>query len=314
MSKNIESHQIEDRIFKPSKEFAKKARISSMAEYKKLWKESVDKPTKFWAREAKELSWQKKWKKVLEWKAPDAKWFVGGKLNVSESCVDQHANGPRRNKAAIIFEGEPGDKRVITYAQLHREVCKWANILIGQGIKPKDRVLIYMPMIPEAAFAMLACARIGAVHSVVFGGFSADSIADRLEDSEAEHIITADGGWRRGKIVPLKDNVDDAIAKNSSIKSVIVVKRTAQESFTPEAFVLRRSMPWAEGNRGGLVFTAFGHSFSAYEALLGRMCGAEDGIVDALFTFSEPETGAYFWCPPMHQGRLDLRAVGMAGA
>ena len=229
MSKNIESHQIEDRIFKPSKEFAKKARISSMAEYKKLWKESVDKPTKFWAREAKELSWQKKWKKVLEWKAPDAKWFVGGKLNVSESCVDQHANGPRRNKAAIIFEGEPGDKRVITYAQLHREVCKWANILIGQGIKPKDRVLIYMPMIPEAAFAMLACARIGAVHSVVFGGFSADSIADRLEDSEAEHIITADGGWRRGKIVPLKENVDDAIAKNSSIKSVIVVKRTAQD-------------------------------------------------------------------------------------
>ena len=229
MSNNIESHQVEDRIFKPSKEFAKKARISSMAEYKKLWKESVDKPTKFWAREAKELSWQKKWKKVLEWKAPDAKWFVGGKLNVSESCVDQHANGPRRNKAAIIFEGEPGDKRVITYAQLHREVCKWANILIGQGIKPKDRVLIYMPMIPEAAFAMLACARIGAVHSVVFGGFSADSIADRLEDSEAEHIITADGGWRRGKIVPLKDNVDDAIAKNSSIKSVIVVKRTAQD-------------------------------------------------------------------------------------
>jgi len=229
MSENIESHQIEDRVFKPSREFSKKARISSMAEYKKLWKESVEKPNKFWAREASELNWQKKWTKVLDWKAPDAKWFVGGKLNVSESCVDQHAKGPRRNKAAIIFEGEPGDKRVITYAQLHREVCKWANILTAQGVKPKDRVLVYMPMIPEAAFAMLACARIGAVHSVVFGGFSADSIADRLDDSGAEHIITADGGWRRGKIVPLKDNVDAAITKNSSIKSVIVVKRTAQD-------------------------------------------------------------------------------------
>ncbi|MFC7338489.1 acetate--CoA ligase [Haloferula chungangensis] len=229
MSNNIESHQVENRVFKPSKEFAKKARVSSMAEYKKLWKESVDKPTKFWAREAKELCWQKKWKEVLDWKAPHAKWFVGGELNVSESCVDQHAKGKRRNKAAIIFEGEPGDKRVITYAQLHREVCKWANVLIGQGVHPHDRVLIYMPMIPEAAFAMLACARIGAVHSVVFGGFSADSIADRLEDSGAEHIITADGGWRRGKIIPLKDNVDAAIKSNASIKSVIVVKRTEQK-------------------------------------------------------------------------------------
>jgi acetyl-CoA synthetase len=229
MSSNIESHQTEERVFKPSKEFSKKARVSSMAKYKKLWKESVEKPKKFWAREASELCWQKKWKKVLDWKAPDAKWFVGGKLNVTESCVDRHAKGSRKNKAAIIFEGEPGDKRVITYAQLHREVCKWANILIAQGIQPKDRVLIYMPMIPEAAFAMLACARIGAVHSVVFGGFSADSIADRLEDSGAEHIITADGGWRRGKIIPLKASVDAAIKTNTSIKSVIVVKRTEQK-------------------------------------------------------------------------------------
>ena len=229
MSKNIESHQTEDRVFRPSRDFAKKARVSSMAEYKRLWKESIDKPKKFWAREAKELSWRKKWTKVLDWKAPDAKWFVGGKLNVTESCVDRHAKGPRRNKAAIIFEGEPGDKRVITYGQLHREVCKWANILIAQGIKPKDRVLIYMPMIPEAAFAMLACARVGAVHSVVFGGFSADSISDRLEDSGAKHIITADGGWRRGKIVPLKDNVDAAIESNRTIQSVVVVRRTEQK-------------------------------------------------------------------------------------
>ncbi|MGB6221297.1 acetate--CoA ligase [Haloferula sp.] len=229
MSNNIESHQTEHRIFKPSKAFSKKARISSMAQYKKLWKESVESPKKFWAREAKELCWQKKWKKALDWKAPDAKWFIGGKLNVSESCVDRHAKGPRKNKAAIIFEGEPGDKRVITYAQLHREVCKFANVLLAQGVKPKDRVLIYMPMIPEAAFAMLACARIGAVHSVVFGGFSADSIFDRLEDSGAEHIITADGGWRRGKIVPLKNNVDEAIKNLKTIQSVIVVKRTGQK-------------------------------------------------------------------------------------
>ena len=228
MSQNIESHLVEDRVFKPAKEFSKKARISSMAEYKRLWTESVEKPQKFWAREASELSWREKWSKVLEWKAPDAKWFVGGKLNVCENCVDRHAFGPRKNKAAIIFEGEPGDRRVITYAQLHRDVCRFANVLLKQGVKAKDRVLIYMPMVPEAAVAMLACARIGAVHSVVFGGFSSESILDRLTDSGARHIITADGGWRRGKIVPLKDNIDEALTHNRDVKSVIVLKRTGQ--------------------------------------------------------------------------------------
>jgi acetyl-CoA synthetase len=200
-----------------------------MAQYKKLWQESVDKPQVFWAREAKELSWREPWKKVLEWKAPDAKWFVGGKLNVCENCVDRHAAGSRRNKAAIIFEGEPGDKRVITYGQLHREVSRFANVLLAKGVKAKDRVLVYMPMIPEAAVAMLACARIGAVHSVVFGGFSSESIVDRLEDSGATHVVTADGGWRRGKIVPLKDNVDEALERYHGIKSVIVFKRTGQD-------------------------------------------------------------------------------------
>ncbi|MFM2242233.1 MAG: acetate--CoA ligase [Verrucomicrobiota bacterium] len=216
-------------LFVPDKGFSSKARISSMTQYRRLWRESINDPDTFWAREASELSWRQPWSKVLDWKAPDAKWFVGGKLNVCENCVDRHALGDRRNKAAIIFEGEPGDRRTITYSQLHREVCQFANVLLGQGVKAKDRVLIYMPMIPEAVIAMLACARIGAVHSVVFGGFSAESIADRLEDSGAAHIVTADGGWRRGKVVPLKENVDLAIAKNKAIKSVVVFRRTGQE-------------------------------------------------------------------------------------
>ncbi|MGJ8724167.1 MAG: acetate--CoA ligase [Roseibacillus sp.] len=229
MSKNIETHLHEKRIFKPSKEFSKQARVSSMAEYKRLYQESIDKPNTFWAREAKELSWQKKWTKVLNWKAPYAEWFVGGKLNVSETCLDQHLTTHRRNKAAIIWEGEPGETRTLTYLQLHREVCLFSNVLLNQGIKSKDRVIIYMPMVPEAAIAMLACARIGAVHSVVFGGFSADSIADRIEDSGATAVITADGGYRRGKIVPLKASVDAALKKQKGIKTVIVHQRTGED-------------------------------------------------------------------------------------
>ncbi len=225
MSKSIQSHLSEERVFLPSKEFSAKARISSLTQYKKLYKESIDKPQVFWGREAKELEWRQPWTKALEWKAPFAKWFVGGKLNVAENCVDRHANSARRNKAAIIFEGEPGDKRVITYGQLQREVCQFANVLEKNGVKAKDRVLIYMPMIPEAAVAMLACARIGAVHSVVFGGFSADSIVDRLEDSGASVIVTADGGWRRGKVVPLKENVDTALEKYTHVRKVLVFQR-----------------------------------------------------------------------------------------
>ncbi|MGB1760367.1 MAG: acetate--CoA ligase [Verrucomicrobiales bacterium] len=225
MTKRIESHLSEDRIFAPPKEFSKSAKIKSLSQYKKLYKESIKSPSKFWASEAKELKWQKKWDKVLQWKAPFAKWFVGGKINASENCIDRHLDGPRKNKAAIIWEGEPGEVRTLTYAQLHREVCKFSNVLKKQGIKKKDRVIIYMPMVPEAAIAMLACARIGAVHSVVFGGFSATSILDRVEDSGATAIITADGGWRRGKIVPLKANVDEAIKKIKSVKKVIVLER-----------------------------------------------------------------------------------------
>ncbi|HVJ46829.1 MAG TPA: acetate--CoA ligase [Luteolibacter sp.] len=231
MSKSSKAKPAPEIIHKPSKEFSSKARIPSMAAYNRLYKESIEQPEKFWAGEAKELLWQKPWSKVLDWKPPFAKWFDGGKLNVAENCVDRHAVGPRKNKAAIIWEGEPGDKRVITFAQLHREVCRFANVLEKNGIKKGDRVLIYMPMVPEAAFAMLACARIGAVHNVVFGGFASEAILDRLEDSGSVAVITADGGWRRGKVIPLKPAVDEALSRYTAakIKRVIVLKRTGND-------------------------------------------------------------------------------------
>ena len=219
----------ENTEFKPSKDFSKNARVKSMAQYKKMHAESIDKPNIFWAREAKELKWQKKWDKVLDWKAPNAKWFSGAKVNICENCVDRHVEEGRGNKAAIIWEGEPGDKRVITYRQLLRDVSRFANALIAEGIKSKDNVLIYMPMTPEASIAMLACARIGAVHSVVFGGFSAESIKDRLDDSKAVAVITCDGGWRRGGNVALKDNVDQALKGNKTVKTVIVQKRIGND-------------------------------------------------------------------------------------
>jgi len=229
METNIESHLIEKRVFKPAKDFSKNACIKSLAQYRKMYRESMRQPDAFWAREAKELVWRKPWKKVLEWKAPFAKWFVGGQLNLSENCLDRHLDGPRRNKAAIIWEGEPGEKRTLTYQQLHREVCRFANVLKRNKIRKGDRVIIYLPALPEAAIAMLACARIGAVHSVVFGGFSADSIRDRIADSGAIGLITADGSYRRGAIVPLKNNVDHALSGGTSVKRVIVFKRVGNE-------------------------------------------------------------------------------------
>ncbi len=226
MSKSIESRLVEKRVFKPTREFSKAARLGSLADYRRLYETSIAQPEKFWAAQAGELVWQQKWTKVLDWKPPFAKWFVGGKLNASENCLDRHLLGARRNKAAIIWEGEPGEKRTLTYHQLHREVCKFANVLKRNGVKRGDRVLIYLPLIPEAAVAMLACARIGAVHSVVFGGFSAESIKDRLADSGAKVVITADGGYRRGQTVTLKQNVDRAIEGNPAIRRVIVFRRT----------------------------------------------------------------------------------------
>lgn len=234
----------EDRVFPPRKDFSKAAHIKSLAQYRKLYNESIRSPEKFWAKQAKnELVWFKPWKKVLQWKEPFAKWFVGGQLNVSYNCLDRHLNTPIANKAALIWEGEPaapgkpGEERTLTYKQLHREVCLFANVLKRHGIKKGDRVLIYLPMVPEAAIAMLACARIGAVHSVVFGGFSAQSVADRIQDCQAKLVITADGGFRRGAVVPLKQNVDEALtladAKGEllakSIEKVIVLRRANNE-------------------------------------------------------------------------------------
>lgn len=228
--KNTTTTKIDENTeFKPSKEFSKQARVSSMAQYKRMHKESIEQPDTFWAKEANDLKWQKKWDKVLDWKAPNAKWFSGAKLNVCENCVDRHVEEGRGNKAAIIWEGEPGDKRVITYRQLLRDVSRFANALTAEGIKAKDNVLIYMPMTPEATIAMLACARIGAVHSVVFGGFSAESIKDRLEDSKAVAVITCDAGWRRGGTVALKENVDAALKGNKLVKTVIVQKRIGND-------------------------------------------------------------------------------------
>jgi len=234
----------EERIFPCPKEFARSAHIKSLAQYQKLYKESIRSPEKFWGKQAKnELVWFKSWKKVLQWKEPFAKWFVGGQINVSYNCLDRHLGTATANKAALIWEGEPaapgkpGEDRTLTYKQLHREVCLFANVLKRNGVKKGDRVLIYLPMVPEAAISMLACARIGAVHSVVFGGFSAQSVADRIYDSQAKVVVTADGGFRRGTVVPLKHNVDEGLALKDaqgellakSIQKVIVLRRANNE-------------------------------------------------------------------------------------
>jgi len=229
MHDTIESHLKEKRVFKASPDFVKRARINSLSQYRRMYRESIARPDKFWSREANELLWRKRWRRVLDWKPPFAKWFVGGQLNLSENCLDRHLTTHRRNKAAIIWEGEPGEQRTLTYAQLHREVCRFANVLKRNKIGKNDRVIIYLPNLPEAAIAMLACTRIGAVHSVIFGGFSPDSIRDRIADSGAIALITADGGYRRGGIVPLKRNVDEALRGGTSIKRVIVFQRARNE-------------------------------------------------------------------------------------
>jgi acetyl-CoA synthetase len=225
----ITSVSREHRKFRPSAEFKAQANIGSEALYKRLYAESVNSPERFWKRQANDLlHWRKPFRKVLQWKLPHAKWFLGGQLNVSENCLDRHLGTARENKAALIFEGEPGDVRTLTYRQLHREVCRCANMLAGLGLKKGDRVAIYMPMVPEAVVAMLACTRIGAVHTVIFGGFSSEAIKDRVNDCQAKMVITADGGWRRGKIVELKANVDRALPSTPSVTHVVVLRRTGQ--------------------------------------------------------------------------------------
>ncbi|MEM1157360.1 MAG: acetate--CoA ligase [Verrucomicrobiota bacterium] len=229
-SKNIESLAKESRIINPKATFRKKALVKSEEEYLKLYKQSVRSPEKFWNMASKDLHWFKNWRTLSKWKHPFAEWFIGGKLNVSYNCVDRHVDGPLRNKAAIIWEGEPGDKVTLTYQQLHTEVCKFSNVLQSQGVKAGDRIAIYMPMIPESVVVMLACTRIGAPHTVVFGGFSAESLKERINDCGAKLVVTADGGYRRGKMLPLKEAVDGALAGGcKSVKSVIVVKRTGQD-------------------------------------------------------------------------------------
>jgi acetyl-CoA synthetase len=233
----IESILNEKRQFPPSAEFSQNARIKSLEEYQALYDQAAANPEQFWEQLAeKELHWFKKWDKVLDWQPPNAKWFVGGQMNISYNCLDRHLTTHRKNKAALIWEGEPGDSRTLTYAQLHREVCQMANVIKEMGVKKGDRVGIYMPMIPEAAVAMLACARIGAAHTVIFGGFSAESLKDRLVDAQAKLVITADGGWRKESIVALKEQVDKAIDLGaSSVEHVLVVKRTGQEiAMTPD--------------------------------------------------------------------------------
>ena len=227
----IDSILQEKRVFKPSPEFASQAAIKNMTEYHKLYALAERDPSGFWAKLAeKELHWFERWGQTLDWQPPFAKWFVNGKINISYNCLDRHLTTERRDKPALIWEGEPGDSRTLTYAQLHQEVCQMANVIKRLGVKRGDRVGIYMPMIPEAAIAMLACARIGAAHSVVFGGFSAEALKARLQDAEAKLVITADGGWRKDKIVPLKIAVDQAIAQDvPTVKNVLVVQRTKQE-------------------------------------------------------------------------------------
>ncbi len=228
---NIESTLQEKRLFPPTAEFSQNAHIKSLEEYQQLCDRASRDPQKFWAELAsQELHWFQKWDTVLDWQPPFAKWFEGGKTNISYNCLDRHLTTWRKNKAALIWEGEPGDSRTLTYAQLHREVCQFANVLKQLGIQKGDRVGIYMPMIPEAAISMLACARIGATHSVVFGGFSAEALRDRLIDVEAKLVITADGGWRKGAIVALKEQVDKALAEDGvpTVKSILVVQRTKQ--------------------------------------------------------------------------------------
>ena len=225
-STDISSLLRENRTFEPAPQFSQRAHIRSREEYDRIYQRSVDDPEGFWSDIARELHWFKPWSKVLEWNEPFAKWFVGGQINISYNCLDQHILTWRKNKAALIWEGEPGDTRTLTYGQLHTEVSKFANVLKSLGIESGDRVALYMPMIPELAVAMLACARIGATHSVVFGGFSAEALKDRINDAQAKAVVTADGGFRRGGVVELKRAVDAAVAECPSIDRVVVVRRT----------------------------------------------------------------------------------------
>ncbi|MBC8042847.1 MAG: acetate--CoA ligase [Rhizobacter sp.] len=225
---SIESVLKEKRVFKPSKAFAATAHISSFAAYERLYKLAEKNPDKYWSDVAGKYHWFKKWKKVSLWKEPHAKWFLGGTTNVCYNALDVHLTSGRKNKAALIWEGEPGDERTMTYSQLHREVCKFSNVLKKRGIGKGDRVAIYMGMVPELAIAMLACARLGATHNIIFGGFSSQALVDRINDAKAKMVICADGAFRRGQKINLKSAVDAALKDTPSVENVIVYQRTGE--------------------------------------------------------------------------------------
>ena len=229
MSHDDASHG-QDAVYAPPADFAARAHVKNLDEYRALYERAANRPEQFWGELAeKEIHWFEKFSHVFEWHPPFVKWFVGGKTNVSYNCLDRHLNGPRKSKVAILWEGEPGDQRAITYQELHRLVSRFANVLKARGLKTGDRSIIYMPMIPELPIAMLACARLGITHSVVFGGFSAEALKARIQDLGASVVITADGGWRRGKEVRLKDAVDEALTDTPTVRDVIVCRRTGSK-------------------------------------------------------------------------------------
>jgi len=232
----IESYSVENRTFSPSTEFVQGARIASREKYDELYKESIESPATFWQRETADLVFRKPWSALCEWKLPHSKWFVGAELNASESCLDRHLTTANKDKAAIIWESEPGESVSWSYAQLHEKVVAFAAVLRNLGVKKGDRVAIYMGMVPEVVVGMLACARIGAPHTVVFGGFAAESLRDRINDCGAKVVLTQDGALRRGNVVPLKATVDRAVEGTPSVEKVVVFARLgaqAQTTLTP---------------------------------------------------------------------------------
>ena len=244
----IETHSADKRRFSPSPEFSARARIGTLAQYQELYRESMESPETFWQRETQELVFRKRWSTLNEWKPPFAKWFLGAELNASESCLDKHLKTGRRDAKAIIWEAEPGETRSLTYAELYARVVELAAVLRGLGAKKGDRIAIYMGMVPEVVVAMLACARIGAPHTVVFGGFAAESLRDRINDCQARFVLTQDGAYRRGSVVPLKATVDTALEGTPSVEKVLVYRRLGQER-APIALKPGRDLDWEEATK-----------------------------------------------------------------
>jgi acetyl-CoA synthetase len=242
---SIGTYSETDLKIEPGAEYRKTSRITSMAEYERLYRESLDQPETFWKRELGELVFRSPWSSLLDWKPPHARWFVGATLNITESCLDRHLATPTRHKRAIIWEGEKGDTRTLTYEELHHQVCAFSAALRGLGVGKGDRVAIYMGMVPEVVIGMLACARIGAAHTVVFGGFAADSLRDRINDCKAKVVLTQDGSWRRGSPVLLKQTVDEAVERTPSVEKVVVLRQLGQDTL-PISMKAGRDLDWNE--------------------------------------------------------------------